>query len=128
MSLDSRAHRNDECGSIQRFPGCWAVPGRRACALRPAILATFFHKLLAIMPGQLPPGAHPMSRPLRIAPTLLLALAVPVSLAGCGNKGPLFLPPPAVQQPEPAASAPAATTSTETPAPESPKPAAPAAQ
>lgn len=29
-------------------------------------------------------------------------------LAGCGNKGPLFLPPPAVQQPEPAATAPAA--------------------
>lgn len=28
-------------------------------------------------------------------------------LAGCGNKGPLFLPPPAVQQPEPAATAPA---------------------
>lgn len=61
----------------------------------------------------------------------LSTFALFLLLTGCGNKGPLFLPPPAVQQPEPAASAPAtpaATTSTQTPAPESPEPATPAGQ
>lgn len=39
-----------------------------------------------------------MIRPLRIAPTLLLALALPAALGGCGNTGDLFLPPPPVSQ------------------------------
>lgn len=48
-------------------------------------------------------------------PALALFLLL---LAGCGNKGPLFLPPPATQQAESAASAPAAA-----PAPETTQPA-----
>lgn len=39
-----------------------------------------------------------MLNPLRIASTLLLALALPAGLGGCGNSGPLFLPPPPVSQ------------------------------
>ena len=50
------------------------------------------------MPSQIPPGAKSMVNPLRIASTLLLALALPAGLGGCGNSGPLFLPPPPVSQ------------------------------
>lgn len=39
-----------------------------------------------------------MIRPLRIAPTLLLVLALPAALGGCGNTGDLYLPPPPVTQ------------------------------
>lgn len=39
-----------------------------------------------------------MIRPLRIAPTLLLTLALPAALGGCGNTGDLYLPPPPVTQ------------------------------
>lgn len=39
-----------------------------------------------------------MVNSLRIAPTLLLALALSAALGGCGNTGDLFLPPPPVTQ------------------------------
>lgn len=72
-----------------------------------------------------------MIRPLRIAPTLLLALTLPTALGGCGNTGDLFLPPPPVTQvpetapnaapplavPAPAPTAPAGAGATESTAP-----------
>lgn len=53
-----------------------------------------------------------MTRAPSLFRALLLLAPLLGGLAACGNKGPLFLPPPAVQQPEPAspsgAAAPAA--------------------
>ena len=39
-----------------------------------------------------------MVNSLRIAPALLLTLALPAALGGCGNTGDLYLPPPPVTQ------------------------------
>ena len=57
-----------------------------------------------------------MVRSLRILASALLALSLPAGLAGCGNTGDLFLPPPVTQTPEkvpenpPQSAAPAADT------------------
>jgi predicted small lipoprotein YifL len=55
----------------------------------------------------------------RASSLLWALLLVPLTggLAACGNKGPLFLPPPAVQQPEPAGQSSAAQPAGDQPAP-----------